>query len=393
MAAALAPQPVYAAPTLLLPTPPGQTWKIIQGYGCGTHNSWDRYSLDLANTDGSTYDAPVRAAANGEIWHWESGSGTLILNHGGNFFTMYTHMARAVSTQQGRQLVAGETLGFAGDRGAPGTPHLHFTAFTANRDGWSGKQSVPLQFAEGYNLPDIGGCNQHGGTRLEAMPLQAPEIHFSSEAQPDTWYRDDQRVEFSANWAGGGLSQAWNKEPAADEPMFGGASDGYAQLLDAGEGKHTLYVRVWGPDGQQTLASYGPIGLDSSAPTAPGSFGTQQVLVDAPATVQWPAASDRFSGVAGYRVYIGDKPNGEDDWFSDKPTVKTEPLAEGAYFVRVQALDQVGNAGEWVTVGKLLVAAAPAEQQDASDEEPEPEPDASEEPEPEEAQPEQPASE
>ncbi|HMQ35041.1 MAG TPA: M23 family metallopeptidase, partial [Chloroflexaceae bacterium] len=164
LAGALAPQPAHAAPSLILPTTPGERWKIIQGYACGTHNAWDRYSLDLVQVDGPTYDAPVRAAAGGEVWHWQSGSGTLILHHGNRFFTMYTHLARAVTTERGRYLEAGETLGFAGDRGSPGVPHLHFTAYTAGSGGWNGKQSVPLRFAEGYDLPEVGGCNQHGGT-------------------------------------------------------------------------------------------------------------------------------------------------------------------------------------------------------------------------------------
>src|SRR5690242_6772228 len=54
--------PAHAAPQLWLPTPPGETWKIIQGYGCGSHNGWDRYSLDLVNANGRTRGAPVRAA-------------------------------------------------------------------------------------------------------------------------------------------------------------------------------------------------------------------------------------------------------------------------------------------------------------------------------------------
>src|SRR5689334_8197385 len=52
-----------AAPQLWLPTPPGETWKVLQGYGCGSHNGWDRYSLDIVNADGRTRGAPVRAAA------------------------------------------------------------------------------------------------------------------------------------------------------------------------------------------------------------------------------------------------------------------------------------------------------------------------------------------
>ncbi len=352
---AFSPPAVQAAPSLMLPTTPGEDWKIIQGYACGTHNAWDRYSLDLAQVNGRTYDAPIRAAASGEIWAWQASSGTIILNHGGGFFTMYTHMARAVATHRGHYYQAGEVLGFAGDRGAPGVPHLHFTAFTANRDGWSGKQSVPLRFSEGYDFPEIGGCNQHGGAVVRAAGLQAPELQFSSTAEVGRWYKDDQRVEFRANWGGGGLSQAWDEEPSADAPMFPGSVDGYAQLADAGEGMHTLTVRVWGPDGRQSVASYGPLGLDRTPPNAPAPIDELHATPGV-AVVPWQPAGDALSGVAGYRVYIGADPAGTSEWFTPEPVVKTPPLTEGRYVVRVQTLDNAGNTSAWTTIGTLVVA-------------------------------------
>ncbi len=349
------PRPLQAAPALILPTPPGEDWRILQGYACGTHNSWDRYSLDLAQVNGPTYNAPIRAAAGGAVWYWESGSGTLILRHGGNFFTMYTHLARAVSTQPGRYFQAGETLGFAGDRGSPGVPHLHFTAFTARSDGWSGKQSVPLRFAEGYDLPEIGGCNQHGGKILRAASIKAPEVAFRSAAQPGQWYTTDQRIEFVVAWGGGGLSQAWNREPPGDAPMFARVTDGYAQIADAGEGMHTLKVRAWGPDGRVTLAEFGPIGYDVTPPSAPAPFGDLSAPAG-PVALQWQPASDAHSGVKGYRIYVGANPEGASDWFTAEPAVKTEPLAPGRYLVRVQALDVAGNAGPWITLGAITVS-------------------------------------
>ncbi|NTU82240.1 MAG: peptidoglycan DD-metalloendopeptidase family protein [Chloroflexales bacterium] len=355
IAAALTPTPTQAATSLILPTPPGERWRIIQGYGCGTHNAWDRYSLDLAQVDGPTYNAPVRAAAGGEIWHWEGGSGTLILHHGDRFFTMYTHMARAVTTARGHYIEAGQTLGFVGDRGAPGVPHLHFTAFTASGNGWSGKQSVPLRFAEGYDLPDIGGCNQHGGTILSAAAVRAPEIHFRSEAQPEHWYNSDQRVEFTSEWSGGGLSQAWDGEPATEAPMFARAIDGYAQISDAGEGMHTLGVRVWGPDGKQSVATFGPVGFDKTPPSAPAPTAEMKVPPGA-VVATWAPATDTLAGVDGYRVYIGTDPEGKADWFTAEPSIKTEPLAPGRYLVRVQTLDRAGNTSPWTTIGSIVVA-------------------------------------
>lgn len=354
--AALVPAPAQAAPSLILPTVPGEPWRIIQGYACGTHNSWDRYSLDLVQVDGPTYDAPVRAAAGGEVWHWESGSGTLILHHGDRFFTMYTHLSRAVSTQRGRFYEAGETLGFAGDRGSPVVPHLHFTAYTASGNGWSGKESLPLRFAEGYDFPEIGGCSQHGGTVVTAASIRDPEVRFASEAQPGGWYNSDMRIAFTTTWSGGGLSQAWDKEPAGDSPMFARAIDGYAQLAELGEGMRTLQVRVWGPDGKQTLASYGPIGFDQTPPTAPAPIADLKAA-PGPVDVAWAPAADALSGVAGYRVYIGAEAEGTSAWFAAEPKVTTEPLTPGRYLVRVQTVDRAGNTSPWSTIGSITVAA------------------------------------
>jgi murein DD-endopeptidase MepM/ murein hydrolase activator NlpD len=153
--------------SLQLPTPPGQPWQVIQGYGCGTHDDWDFYSLDLAAVHGMSAGAPVYAAAEGTVMAWVEPSGTLILDHGNGFYTMYIHMASAISTQVGQAISRGAQVGTVGDRGAPGTPHLHFTAYTA--DGLWGRgtrKSMPLRFVEGYNLSDVGGCNQHLGKQL-----------------------------------------------------------------------------------------------------------------------------------------------------------------------------------------------------------------------------------
>jgi hypothetical protein len=348
--------PASAAPQLVLPTPPGEPWVVIQGYACGTHNAWDRYSLDLAQVGGPTYNAPVRAAAAGQFWFWDPPSGSLILSHGGNFFTMYTHMARPVSTDPNRHFDAGEILGYAGDRGAPGIPHLHFTAFTANSDGWSGKQSVPLRFVDGYDLPEIGGCSQHQGTVLTAMALQPPQITFSSPAKANTWYNSDQRIEFTTRWGGGGISQAWDQEPTGGTPMFPGNIDGYATLRDAGEGMHTLSVRAWGADGKQSTATYGPVGYDTTPPSNPQAIADLHASTGTTLGVVWSPGSDRLSGVAGYRVYIGPDVNGEDAWFTAEPRIKTPPLAAGRYLVRVQTLDQAGNASAWATIGLIVVA-------------------------------------
>jgi peptidase M23-like protein len=349
--------PAHAAPQLWLPTPPGESWKIIQGYGCGTHNGWDRYSLDLVSADGRTRGAPVRAAADGTIWSWTGKSGTLILDHGGGFYTMYTHMDTVATTERDTFVARGAVIGTVGDRAAHGTPHLHFTAFTGEGLAAYPRRSIPLSFAEGYDLPETGGCSQHGGETLVAggqSNLASIGVLVAAGIEPGRWYGADVRVEFDGMTAGG-FSQAWDHDPGGDIPQFAGASAGFMQIAWAGEGLHTLYVRAWDTSGQQTLTTYGPIGYDRTPPQSPGPVAPAELTASTPAPLSWEAATDNGSGVAGYRVYIGADPSGTSEWFTPAPQIEAPALAPGSYLLRVQPLDYAGNAGEWTTIGQVTV--------------------------------------
>ncbi|HEU5098554.1 MAG TPA: M23 family metallopeptidase [Roseiflexaceae bacterium] len=351
--------PAHAAPQIWLPTPAGQAWTVLQGYGCGSHNSWDRYSLDLVSATGDTFGAPVRAAADGRIWSWTAKSGTLILEHGGGFYTMYTHMDSAVTTQRDLFVARGTVIGAVGARGAHGTPHLHFTAFTGDGPAASHRRSVPLSFGEGYDLPDVGGCSQHGGETLIAggqVSALSAGVRFSSEAQAGLWYNADKQVTFNLPAGTRGFSQAWNREPNGDAPQFADGEAGFLRIAEAGEGLHTAQVRYWDSKGQSVVATFGPIGYDLTPPQTPPAVDPIALEAGAPTTIAWAAASDNASGVAGYRIYIGDDPNGESDWFSPAPQVEVPALPAGDHLLRIQSLDYAGNAGAWATVGKISVA-------------------------------------
>jgi hypothetical protein len=350
--------PAQAAPQIWLPTPAGQAWVVLQGYGCGSHNSWDRYSLDLVSATGDTFRAPVRAAADGRIWSWTSKSGTLILEHGGGFYTMYTHMDSAVTTERDLFVARGTVIGAVGARGAHGTPHLHFTAFTGDGPAASHRRSIPLAFAEGYDLPDVGGCSQHGGETLVAgaqVSALSAGVRFSSEAQISRWYNADKQVTFNLPAGTRGFSQAWDREPSGDAPQFENAEAGFLRIAEPGEGLHTAQVRYWDAKGQSVVATFGPIGYDLTPPQNAPAIDPIRLAAGAPATIAWAAANDSASGVAGYRVYIGDDPNGESDWFAAAPQVEAPALPAGEHLLRIQPLDYAGNAGAWATIGKISV--------------------------------------
>jgi hypothetical protein len=349
----------HAAPQLWLPTPPGETWKVLQGYGCGSHNGWDRYSLDLVNADGRTRGAPVRAAADGRIWAWTSKSGTLILDHGGGFYSMYSHMDSVVTTERDLFVTRGTVIGTVGDRAAHGTPHLHFTALTGDGPAASHRRAVPLAFGEGYDLPEVGGCSQHGGETLvaggQAASAISAGVRFNTDAEPNRWYNADKKIAFNMPAGAHGFSQAWDSDPNGDAPEFAHADAGYLQVAQAGEGLHTVKVRFWNDAGQTSIATYGPIGYDVTPPQAVPAHAPIGLAAGAPAAIQWAAAGDNGSGVAGYRVYIGSDPNGETDWFTPAPQIEAPALAAGQYLLRIQPLDYAGNAGAWTTVGQIAV--------------------------------------
>jgi murein DD-endopeptidase MepM/ murein hydrolase activator NlpD len=168
-------EPTLVPPPLSLPTPPGEAWHVIQGYGCGTHDGLEQYALDLARADGPSLGAPVRAAANGTVTAWVEPSGTLILDHGDGFFTQYTHMEPFGLPERGQLVARGAPVGYVGERGAPGNPHLHFMLFTGEGfGGREGRRSLPVAFAEGVTLPDVGGCSQHQGELLTAAGAARP---------------------------------------------------------------------------------------------------------------------------------------------------------------------------------------------------------------------------
>ncbi|MGQ9547669.1 MAG: M23 family metallopeptidase [Roseiflexus sp.] len=344
------------APELWLPTPSGEPWRIIQGYACGTHNGWDRYSLDLVHADGHSVGAPVRAAADGMIFVWTPRSGTLILRHEGNLYTMYTHMQRAENPQVGRIVARGEVIGAVGNRGSPGVIHLHFTAFTAEGPWARNRRSMPLRFAEGYDLPEIGGCNQHGGKVLIAgsTPLSHVEGIGFTGAEIGRWYSGDVRIEFSGTAMTSGYRVAWDRDPGGSAPDIA-APNGSVSLAEAGEGLHTLFVRGWDRNGQQTVATFGPIGYDQTPPEPPPVLAPVSIKAERPTSISWAPAIDVASGVAGYRIYIGNDPEGMSEWFTPLSEIEIPPLAPGEYFLRVQPIDYAGNAGVWGMVTTLLV--------------------------------------
>ena len=108
-------------------------------------------------------------------------------------------------------------------------------------------------------------------------------------------------------------------------------------------------------------AHFGPIMIDTVAPTAPTSAvelgaipqDTWQRTND-DANFTWSGAADDRSGVAGYHVYWGASPAGTSTSFVssadyDPPALTTTVI----YYLRLQTKDQAGNTSGWVTLFTL----------------------------------------
>ncbi len=358
------PEPAHARARLWLPTPIGEEWIILQGYRCGSHVGRQSLSLDFVSLRGRTRGAPVRAAASGTTLVWEGHTGTLILSHGGGYYTLYSHIQRPLTTARGVRVRQGQQIGEVGSVGTA-VPHLHFNYFYAPDRGAYQRTLQELHFADGYDFPETSGCSQHFGSVVVAKEnpdTTPPTVSFHGDVQPDTWYCEDKRIEFSIEddqWAHG-FSQAFNTEPDGALPQFEGDA-GYVQLAWAGEGVHTLYVRAWDDSKNQTLASFGPIGYDTTPPAfkqpTPIIQETYTLDEERAVYVSWKPASDgNGSGVAGYYFFLGSDEQGVSDQFVSHHGAAFYNLEPGTYLLRVQAVDRACGKSEWTTVQRVVIA-------------------------------------
>ncbi len=96
------------------------TRRIFNGKRKSTH-----YGLDF---DGKTGD-PVTACLPGKVilssMRWGSG-GTLVIDHGGGFFTSYYHLSQRI-VKKGQWVGSGEMIGKVGKSGRVTGPHLHLS--------------------------------------------------------------------------------------------------------------------------------------------------------------------------------------------------------------------------------------------------------------------------
>lgn len=107
----------------------------------------NHYGIDIAAPE----DEPIKAAASGVVifsdWTYYLGY-TIILYHGGGYFTIYGHNRR--NTVEAHQHVRrGDVIGFVGNTGISEGPHLHFEIWR------EGSPIDPLEMIYSYRDADI----------------------------------------------------------------------------------------------------------------------------------------------------------------------------------------------------------------------------------------------
>ncbi|HYK05846.1 MAG TPA: M23 family metallopeptidase [Thermoanaerobaculia bacterium] len=97
----------------------------------------------------------VRAAATGKVKAINTAYGRIEIDHGNSYETWYMHLD-SYNVKAGAQVTAGDVIGIAGERGAAGSPHLHFevryNGVPVDPYGWRGGGSDPYTRAKNITL-------------------------------------------------------------------------------------------------------------------------------------------------------------------------------------------------------------------------------------------------
>jgi len=165
------PAPVTGGSGLIWPVSGGE-WSIIQGYNGGTHQNRSGtaqyyYALDIARTDGNTAGQPVFAPASGTILWLDGGSGGIAIDMGNGYTVAMFHNTYDGGLTRGQWVEQGQYLGTISGPGGAGyasTPHVDITLWYTGEGGRAAAPFSGGNAISGWDFPDTGGGNQHGGT-------------------------------------------------------------------------------------------------------------------------------------------------------------------------------------------------------------------------------------
>ena len=152
--------------------PPLESYRVSSKFGYRYHPTTGKYSLhagiDLAAPSGT----PVMAAGDGTVkFAGEKGTygNVIFITHAGGIETRYAHLSR-IATSTGKEVKAGEIIGYVGSTGRSTGPHLHFEY----RVGGSPVDPTPIVKGEMREKRDPSALANSMG--LSKAPNKASEI-------------------------------------------------------------------------------------------------------------------------------------------------------------------------------------------------------------------------
>jgi hypothetical protein len=167
------------APIFELPFPCGEVWN---GATRSPHPSGSGATVALDFNWGSgfaDYGKPVVASASGTVVQFGSGANnTVKIDHGNGWATHYLHMS-AVTVQSTNPLVLqGQVIGYVGDTGATGSPHLHYEQRLNDvvQHIHFGGNAIVYGPLEEYNGPAFTSNNCGGGGATYVMTASSPTV-------------------------------------------------------------------------------------------------------------------------------------------------------------------------------------------------------------------------
>jgi murein DD-endopeptidase MepM/ murein hydrolase activator NlpD len=102
--------------------------KIKTRFGQHRHPEYGTVTMNSGVDIDARLGEPVRAVARGRVEYvsWLDGYGrTLIINHGGGYYTVYAHLSE-VRVSETQTVLPGQAIGAVGDSGSLDGPKLHF---------------------------------------------------------------------------------------------------------------------------------------------------------------------------------------------------------------------------------------------------------------------------
>lgn len=255
---------------------------------------------------------------------------------------------------------AAPTITFTSSDGGSGTPKTYYKWGTNE----FAEYSTALTPEEGvhtisYYGTDLAGNTTATFTQEFKVDTILPTISSVISAEPNTligWYKDAfPTITLNAADTSGsgvaGIKYRWG--------TTGDWSD-YSNQITSLEGVHTLYYYATDNASNSSSTSNRTLQIDSSSPLIGDILPvTTNPTNKLDTTFTWPDVSDGSgSGVASYLVSLGSK-TGESDLVSDQSVTensfKYSFQAQGTYYIRVKAIDNVGHTSGFSQEGNVVI--------------------------------------